>query len=129
MLRFFLRSPSHERDRVVTQAHIASGGLSAKLDPATLSVVQRRGSYSGRQVTYFRAFDPMRTIERSAVIHQYTDLDACPELVVASGHIERDGAVVLSRRNSGYTSTTERLGADRSVHADDEAIVFPSRTA
>jgi hypothetical protein len=102
----------------------------AELDPAMLSVVQQRGSYAGRRVTYFRVFDPARNAEQAVVIRQYTDLDACPELVVASGHIEQDGAVVLATRESTSTPVrTQRLGADRSAHADDEAIVFPTRTA
>ena len=128
MLRFFGRSQPNHPGRRVTQA-LGGSGLPADLDPATLSVVQQRGSYSGRRVTYFRVFDPTRTVERSVVIHQYTDLDACPELVVASGHIEQDGAVVLSRPDrTRAPASTERLGADRSGHADDEGIVFPKGT-
>ena len=128
MLRFFRRSQSNHPGRLLTQA-LRGTGMPAGVDPAMLSVVQQSGSYSGRRVTYFRVFDPTRNIERSAVIRQYTDLDSCPELVVASGHIEQDGAVVLSQRDRTDGSvTTERLGADRSGHADDEAIVFPSRT-
>ena len=129
MLRFFRRSEPSHPGRLVTQALVGSG-LPAELDPARLSVVQQRGSYSGRRVTYFRVFDPTRNAERAVVIRQYTDLDSCPELVVASGHIEQDGAVVLATRESTSTPVrTERLGADRSAHADDEAIVFPNRTA
>ena len=128
MLRFFRRSQSNHPGRLLTQA-LRRTGMAAGVDPAMLSVVQQSGSYSGRRVTYFRVFDPTRNIERSAVIRQYTDLDSCPELVVASGHIERGGDIVLSTRESiNPPVRTERLGADRSVHADDEAIVFPSRT-
>ena len=129
MLRFFRRSHPNPPGRLVTQA-LAGGGLPAELDPATLSVVQQRGSYSGRRVTYFRVFDPTRNAERHVVIRRYTDLDACPELVVASGHIEQDGAVVLAKRErTDAPLAAERTGADRSGHADDEAIVFPKRTA
>jgi hypothetical protein len=107
----------------VTQALLGSG-VPAELDPAMLSVVQQRGSYAGRRVTYFRVFDPARNAEQAVVIRQYTDLDACPELVVASGHIEQDGALVLARPESASTpARTERLGTHRSVHADDEGIV------
>jgi hypothetical protein len=128
MRRFFQRSQSAHPGHHVTQTLLGSG-LPAQLDPAMLSVVQQRGSYAGRGVTYFRVFDPTRNAERAVVIRQYTDLDICPELVVTSGHIEQDGAVVLATRESASTPVrTERLGADRSVHADDEGIVFRTRT-
>ena len=128
MLRFFRRSQPDHPGRLVAQA-LAGSRLPAELDPATLSVVQQRGSYSGRLVTYFRVFDPTRNAERHVVVHQYADLDACPELVVASGHIERDDAVVLARRErTDAPLTTKRTGADRSGHADDQAIIFPNRT-
>jgi hypothetical protein len=128
MLRFFFTSKPNHPGRLVTQA-LVGRGLPAELDPATLSVVQQRGSYSGRRVTYFRVFDPARNTGRSIGIRGYTDLDACPELVVAFGHIEQDGAVVLSKRDGTHAPvTTERHGADRSAHTDDEAIIFPTRT-
>ena len=68
------------------------------MDPATLAVVEQRGSYSGRRVSYFRVFDPVRVAERGLAVRVYTDLDAHPELVLSAGHVEREGGVVLTRR-------------------------------
>jgi hypothetical protein len=77
---------------------LVSGGLPPGLDPATLLVVARPGSYSGRKVSYFRVFDPIRVTEHAVRIGAFSDLDAHPDLVFGSGHIEHDGVVVLSRR-------------------------------
>jgi hypothetical protein len=123
MPRLFRRSPSADSGHRGTHTRLGSGPP-AQRDPAMLSVLQQHGWYAGRGVTYFRVFDPARSAERAVVIRQYTDLDACPELVVASGHIEQDGAMVLARPESASTpARTERLGTDRSVHVDDEGIV------
>ena len=63
MLRFVLRPQQNHADRLVMQALVARG-LPANVDPATLAVVQQRGSYAGRRVTYLRVFDPTRDAER-----------------------------------------------------------------
>jgi hypothetical protein len=69
------------------------------MDPATLHVVDQRGSYSGRPVTYFRVFDPVRLREQAFSVSSFRDLDAHAELIFGSGHVEQDGTVVLSRRS------------------------------
>jgi hypothetical protein len=80
-------------------------------------------------VSYFRAFDPIRVAERGLQVQAFTDLDAHPDLVLGSGHVESDGAVVLSKRHdSRVTGTPVRSEADRSAHTDDEQVVFPTRT-
>ncbi len=100
------------------------------MDPSTLSVVLQHGLYSGRHVSYFRVFDPIRVTERALLVRSYRDLDAYPDLVLGSGHNEADGAVVLSRRDRPrVTSSTTRSEANRSAHGDDEQFVFPSTTA
>ena len=105
-------------------------GLPPGMEPSTLSVVQQHGSYSGRRVNYFRAFDPVRVAERGVQVRAYGDLDAHPDLVLGSGHLEADGAVVLSkRRGAQVTNTPARSEADRTAHTDDEQVVFPTRTA
>lgn len=51
----------------------------------------------------------------------YADLDGHPDLVLGSGHIEADGAVVLSKRDRpSLANPPFRTEADRSVHGDDE---------
>src|SRR5262249_52107617 len=59
-------------------------------------VLEQRGSYSGRQVTYFRVFDPVRVAERTRRVQAFIDLDSHPELVLGSGHREQNGAIVLT---------------------------------
>jgi hypothetical protein len=68
------------------------------MDPASLQVVERTGQYSGRRVSYFRVFDPLRMAEQGLDIRRFADLNAHPEIVFGSGHVEDNGAVVLTRR-------------------------------
>jgi hypothetical protein len=101
-------------------------GLPPGMEAASLSVVERHGSYSGRRVTYFRAFDPIRVTERALQVRAYPDLDLHSDLVIGSGHVEADGAVVLSKRDRPPVARpTVRTEADRSTHGDDEQVVFP----
>jgi hypothetical protein len=127
MLQFFRRSQSSKPTSAIQQALVQSG-LPADIDPATLSVLQQQGSYSGRRVRYFRVFNPARSAERGITVQQFSDLDRHPELIVGSGHTEHDGAVVLSMRADAATHAgVSRTGADRALHADDDAVVFPVR--
>jgi hypothetical protein len=98
MFSFFRKSHSHHVTKPIAQA-LATDGLPPGMNPATLDVVDQRGSYSGRQVTYFRLFDPVRLAERAVQVRVYADLDAHPELILGSGHVEHNGAVVLSRQH------------------------------
>jgi hypothetical protein len=124
------RKPQPRHPTAAMARALVSDGLPPGIEASTLSVVQQHGSYSGRRVSYFRAFDPIRVAQRGLQIRGFTDLDAHPDLVLGSGHVEADGAVVLSRRReSQVTSTPVRSEADRSAHADDEQVVFPTRTA
>ena len=123
------RNSQPRRPTTAMARALVSDGLPPGMEPSTLSVVQRHGSYSGRRVSYFRAFDPIRVAERGLQVQAFTDLDAHPDLVLGSGHVESDGAVVLSKRHdSRVTGTPVRSEADRSAHTDDEQVVFPTRT-
>jgi hypothetical protein len=74
-------------------------------------------------------FDPSRVAERGLQVRRFTDLDAHPDLVLGSGHVEADGAIVVSQRHDDQvTRAPVRSEADRSAHADDEQVVFPTRT-
>ena len=90
-----------------------------------LTILQRPGSYAGRHVTFFRVFDPGRAA--SAGIHPrgFGDLDEHPDLIAGSGHVERDGVVVLtSRPEQDDAAAPSREPADRAAHVDDERFVF-----
>jgi hypothetical protein len=65
---------------------------------AALRQVEERGSYAGRSVTYFRVFDPGNAKWGSAALQRYNDLDV--RRILHSGHVERDGAIVLNRESS-----------------------------
>ena len=96
-LRLRLRK-SNPRDRTaaIRQA-VASDGLPPGMNPATLVVLQMPGSYTGRRVTYFRVFDPVRAAEAAVQVRVFDDLDNHQELVLGSGHLEQNGAVALVR--------------------------------
>lgn len=57
-----------------------------------LKMVHQGGLYSGRKVTYFRVFNPAALGTQP---RQFADLAGAG--VLYSGHIEREGHVVLSR--------------------------------
>jgi len=127
MFTFFRKPQSSHPTKALAQA-LASDGLPPGMDPATLTVLEQRGSYSGRRVRYFRVFDPLRVAEQALPIHLFADLDTHPDLVLSSGHIEQDGAVVVTRthrQNGQSVGDTVRGGADRAKHGDDERFVFP----
>jgi hypothetical protein len=128
MFSLFRKSQSRQLTAALTQA-LASDGLPPGTDPSALSVVVQKGSYSGRNVSYFRVFDPIRVAERRLEVRRFTDLDASPDLVLGSGHVESGGAVVVSKRHDSRVtrSTPIRSEAERSEHVDDERIVFPDR--
>ena len=129
MLSLFRKSQPRHLTAAMARA-LVSDGLPPGTQPSTLSVVLQHGLYSGRRVRYFRVFDPRRLAERGVQMRSFSDLDAYPDLVLGSGHLEADGAVVLSKRDrSRTTSTVVRSEADRSAHADDERVVFPTGTA
>ncbi|MDQ3809048.1 MAG: hypothetical protein M3336_02040 [Chloroflexota bacterium] len=77
-------------------------------------------------MTYFRVFEPVHLSEHSVRVRVFADLDAHLELVLAAGHVERDGTVIWSKREGTLSaSPLVRSGADRAAHADDEQFVFP----
>ena len=111
-------------------AALISDGLPPGMQPSTLSVVEQRGTYSGRRVSYFRVFDPIRVTERGLQIHRFTDLDRHPNLILGSGHFETDGSVVLSKRGKSRPAETQiSREANRSTNPDDEQVVLPTPTA
>ena len=130
MFSMFRKSQSHQPTAAMARV-LTSNGLPPGMDPATLSVVHQNGSYSGRRVSYFRVFDPLRIAERSVKVQEFADLDGYPELVIGSGHVEKDGAVVLTRVEHPQAPSATTFARSEAVRADhdDARFVFPDDKA
>ena len=122
MRRSAVRSPSAAIRRALEHDGLRPGtpGTSA------LRVVESRGRYSGRKVTFIRVFDATSAAERGVDVRAFGDLDLHADLVLRMGHVEQDGTVVITwRAPSPDAATPVREQADRAMHADDERVVFP----
>ena len=75
---------------------VADRGLSEPA-AAALRMVTRPGNYAGRKVTYFRVIDPDAVTRAGVALGRYGDLDEHRHLQLHTGHIERDGQLVLNR--------------------------------
>jgi len=104
MFNLFKKSPS--RYPTIRQALVQSG-LSTAGDPQRVVVHEHHGRYSGRDVNFFRAFEPGHT-----------------DVLLGSGHVERDGMVVVDIRGQVEGAVPLRELANRASHADDERLVF-----
>jgi hypothetical protein len=130
MFNFFRKSREPQPPSAAIASALGLNGSTGGTDLSGLAVVARRGSYSGRPVRYFRVFSPKDIGARGVSVRVFADLDGHPNLVVGSGHVERDGAVVVSARaRPTATDTPGRSSADRASHADDEHYVFPDGRA
>ena len=118
------RSPSAALRRALEQ-----DGLPPGIDAASaLGVVESRGMYAGRRVTYIRVFDPTRAAARGLQVRTFGDLDAHRNLVLRTGHVEKDGAIVITWRAPSLDAAAPvRERADRAAHGDDEQFVFPGQ--
>jgi hypothetical protein len=104
MFHVFRRS--QPRDSTIRLA-LVNAGFSAASDRTRVAVLEHGAQYSGRRVTFFRAFEPG---------HQ--------DVLLASGHVERDGVVMVNRLREPPDYIAARVPANRANHADDERIVF-----
>ena len=104
MLNFFNRP--QRRYPTIRQALVLSG-LPEAADPTRVALFEKHGNYAGRRVNFFRAFEP-----------------AHPDLVLGSGHVEHDGAVVVDNQPAREGAVPVREPANRATHADDERLVF-----
>ena len=104
MFNFFNRSQRHYP--TIRQA-LVQAGLSAAGDPTQVAVLEKHGQYAGRRVNFFRAFEPG---------HQ--------DFVLASGHVEREGLVVVNSASQPEGAVPARHPADCANHADYERLVF-----
>jgi hypothetical protein len=135
MLGFLKRSGTTSTVAAVQRALI-SANLPAELDPAQLSVIELRGAYAGRKVTYFRVVDPRQVDARVGTVGKrlsYHDLEHHSDLVLGAGYVEEDGTVMLQRvltQDAGTpqasatgSSGPRRAPADRTAHPDNERFV------
>jgi hypothetical protein len=126
MFDFMRRSAPRPPSTALGKA-IESDGLPPWIGSASmLRVVESRGQYSGRKVTYIRVFDPVLAGERSLDVKGYKDLDAQPDLVFRTGHIESDGAVMLNRHGEDVDTrrAATRTRAGRVV-TGNQVVVGP----
>jgi hypothetical protein len=119
---FNFRNRSAPRYLTIRQT-LAKAGVASAADPARLTVLERMGSYSGRRVNFFRAFDPTGAA-RGLKVHAFRDLDAHQDLVLGSGHVEHEGLVMLDGRPEADRTAPAREPADRTAHTDDDRFVF-----
>ena len=104
MFSFF--NKPRQRYPTIRQALVQSG-LSAAGDPNKVAVVEKHGNYSGRGVSFFRAFEPG---------HE--------DILLRSGHVEHEGLVMVDTRTAPEGGVPARDPANRALHADDERLVF-----
>jgi hypothetical protein len=124
MLSFFRKTTSPESSLAIQQALLREG-LPFGPSVNRLNVLTQQGSYAGRPVRFFRAFDTEQAAQGGVAVRTFNDLDAHPDLVVGSGHVERDGTVSMTRREPPTTAPSPiRARADRTGHADDAHLVF-----
>jgi hypothetical protein len=103
---FNLFNRAQRRYPTIREALVQSG-LSAAGDPNRVAVLEKHGQYSGRRVSFFRAFEPG---------HQ--------DLLLRTGHVEHEGLVVVDSRQEPEGAAPARELANRASHADDERLVF-----
>ena len=93
-MRMFWQKPSAgPLSAAVTALLMREPGASAG-DMSALRMIEERGNYAGRPVTYFRVFDPATTLSAGVAVHRFRDLEGLTD--IRTGHTERDGAVVLN---------------------------------
>lgn len=128
MFGFFSRKPVYPLTPAL-QAALATSPLPDGVEPHMLMAAEQGGQYSGRKVTYIRIFDALRARTTGVAVRSHQDLDQHLDLVVRSGHVERDGSVVLLPvQEASAPPTPSRLPADRTAHAEDEYLVAQDGT-
>ena len=124
MFGFFRRPAPRPLSEAIRHAIEKDGMTPATNDPSQLRVVESGGRYSDRKVTYFRVFVPVLAAQQSLDVQRFNDLDQHQDLIVRSGHVERDGTVILTRPIViRAADRPTRVQADRAALADDAHIV------
>jgi hypothetical protein len=135
MFSFFHRAGMRSPSGPILRA-LESDSLSSLMNVSALGVVESRGRYSGRRVTYFRVFDPSRAGARAPEVLKklsYKAFDSLPDLVLRAGRVEEDGTVVFDQRRDTSDGASQGPAADRDIpirasanradHPDDERFV------
>jgi hypothetical protein len=115
MFGLFRRSAPRPLSDVIRRAIEQDGMTPSVSNPSQLQMVELTGRYSDRKVTYFRVFDPSGAAQQTLTVQRYKDFDVFPGLVLRSGHVERDGTVVLTRPVGARAETAVRTRAGRIV--------------
>ncbi|HZO27564.1 MAG TPA: hypothetical protein VFH48_16430 [Chloroflexota bacterium] len=124
MFGLFRRPAPRPLTDAIRRAIEKDGMTESVSNPSLLRMVESKGRYSDRKVTYFRVFDSTSPTQRSLNLRRYQDFDVFSGLVLRSGHVERDGTVVLTRPVIVRAAETPiQTQADRTRHADDAPIV------
>jgi hypothetical protein len=123
MFGLFRRSAPRPLSPAVRNAIEKDGMTPAVSNPSQLRMVELTGRYSDRKVTYFRVFDPTNPAQQTVATQRYKDFDIFPGLVLRSGHVERDGTVILTRPVGARTPAPVRTRAGRIVPDLDAAAV------
>ena len=124
MFGFFRRPASRPLSQAIQSAIQKDGMTSATSDPSQLRMVEAGGRYSDRKVTYFRVFAPVLAAQQSLDVRRFNDLDQYQGLILRSGHVERDGTVVLTRPVAVRTAPPPvRTRAGRIVPDTDAPVV------
>ena len=103
---FNLFNRAQRRYPTIREALVQSG-LSDAGDPNRVAVLEKHGQYSGRRVDYFRAFELGNQ-----------------DSLLRSGHVEREGLVLVDSRPEPEGAAPVREPANRATHTDDERLVF-----
>jgi hypothetical protein len=127
----FGRKPDPQSPSAAIRQAIGQAGPVGRIDDlSTLRVVESRGRYAGRTVTFVRIYDPALAAQSVVTVKHFDDLDLHPGLVLWSGHVERDGGVSIRRNGPALDAATPtRASANRDGHEDDERFVFFTRDA
>ena len=124
MFGLFRRPAPRPLTDAIRRAIEKDGMTESVSNPSLLRMVESKGRYSDRKVTYFRVFDSTSPAQRSLDIQRYQDFDVFSGLVLRSGHVESDGTVVLTRPVIVRAAEAPiRTQADRTDHTDDAHIV------
>ena len=97
MFRFFRRPAPRPLTDAIRRAIEEDGMPAPVVNLSLLWMVESKGRFSDRTVTYFHVFDSTSPVQRSLDIRRYQDFDVFSGLILRSGHVERDGTVVLNR--------------------------------
>jgi hypothetical protein len=117
----FLRKPGARSPSTAIRRAIEADGLPLGIDrPSALAVVEQRGQYDGRSVTHIRIFEPAWAQALGVDVRAFRDLDPHPDLVLKSGHVERDGGVIITARApESETGSPVLQAAERDDRAGD----------